>query len=71
MNIASKIIAYESGELSHAETLALFAELIKSGLAWQLQGSIYGRPAAALIDAGYITPDGELTETGKAAAAAE
>lgn len=46
-----RIIAYESGELSEDATVALFQELIDSGLAWQLQGS-YGRTAQRLIDAG-------------------
>jgi hypothetical protein len=49
-----KIIAYESGELSEPDTIALFQELVDSGLAWRLQGS-YGRTAAALIGAGLVT----------------
>lgn len=53
------IIAYESGELDEARTLALFADLIRSGTAWRLQGS-YGRQAAALIDAGLISDAGEV-----------
>jgi hypothetical protein len=60
----SKIIAYENGELDAAETLTLFADLIKTGLAWQLQGSVYGRPAANLIEQGLITPQGQITEDG-------
>jgi len=50
----SRIIAYEDGELSHEETVALFQELVDSGLAWELQGH-YGRAARHLIDAGLVS----------------
>jgi hypothetical protein len=61
-----RLMAYESGELSYEDTLALFADLIRTGLAWQLQGH-YGRAAYDLIRAGYVSragvvlidPDGE------------
>lgn len=55
------IIAYEQGELTDSESLELFGQLIRSGLAWSLQGH-YGRTAAALIDGGYLTAEGELTD---------
>lgn len=58
-DIGSLIIAYEDGELTEAQTLQLFACLIRDKLAWQLQGH-YGRTARALIDAGLITERGEL-----------
>ena len=58
MNITDKIIAYEQGELDEAGILQLFAELIKSKMAWSLQGH-YGRTAKALIDAEYISEDGK------------
>ena len=48
------IIAYEEGKLSRKETLALFQDLINTGLAWHLQGS-YGLTARRLIDAGLLT----------------
>lgn len=54
------IIAYESGELTDQEFVYFFAELVKSGLAWNLQGH-YGRTAAALIDAGYIDNEGNVS----------
>ena len=53
------IMAYESGELNDKETLKLFAELIKSGQAWTLQGH-YGRTARALIDDNWISGSGEV-----------
>jgi hypothetical protein len=55
MNVASKIIAYESGELSNDEIYEFFQELIDTGVAWQLQGS-YARVAQGLIELGIIEP---------------
>jgi hypothetical protein len=54
MDQVDKIIAYESGELDNEQTIALFQELIDSGLVWQLQGS-YGRSAIDLINAGLCS----------------
>ena len=54
-----QIIAFEAGELDNDETLELFADLVRTGMAWQLQGS-YGRTAAALIDGGFISPEGQV-----------
>jgi len=59
MDQIDMIIAYEQGELESADILKLFSELIKSGLAWTLQGS-YGRTAKNLIEAGYISEQGEI-----------
>lgn len=56
------IMSYEQGDLSDEDTLELFSRLIKSGLAWKLQGS-YGRTAKALIDAGRISSKGDILET--------
>lgn len=50
-----RIIAYEEGDLSDEDTIALFQELIDSGLAWSLQGH-YGRTAHRLILAGICQP---------------
>lgn len=63
-NITNQIIEYECGQLSEQETLELFAELIKSGLAWTLQGS-YGRMATALINQKLITPEGDIVDPKK------
>lgn len=55
----SKIIAFEEGQLDDNEVIELFGDLVKSGLAWQLQGS-YGRMAVALINGGYLAEDGTV-----------
>jgi len=60
MNI-NTLMAYESGELNEAETINFFADLVKTKMAWSLQGH-YGRIASAMIDAGFISPEGEVTE---------
>jgi len=53
------ILAYESGELPAEDTLKLFAELIRTGQAWSLQGN-YGRTAQGLIEGGYIDSKGKI-----------
>jgi len=57
VDVVGLIIEYESGELDSEGTLKLFAELIRSKTAWELQGS-YGRTAGALIDRGVISQQG-------------
>lgn len=61
------IMRHEDGDLDAMEELTLFGELIASGMAWSLQGS-YGRHAVALIEAGYLTREGMITEAGYNAA---
>lgn len=63
MDIVNAIIEFESGTLNLQGTLDLFAQLIKNGQAWQLQGS-YGRTAQGLIDSGIITREGVITPAG-------
>ena len=41
------MIAWENGELDEDDTLALFQQLVNSGLIYQLQG-MYGREAERL-----------------------
>jgi hypothetical protein len=58
-DLISQIMDYECGMMDDEETLALFSELISSGMAWTLQGS-YGRTARTLIELGYISNTGEI-----------
>lgn len=53
MNTCDLIIAYENGELGEEGVIALFQELVDTGLAWKLQGH-YVRTALALIEAGLV-----------------
>ena len=54
-----KIIAYENGDLDAGSTIEMFAEMVRDGSAWSLQGH-YGRSAAALIREGFISPEGKV-----------
>lgn len=65
LDLVGPILDFESGELDTENTLKLFAGLVKTGLAWKLQGS-YGRAAQHLIDDGFITAEGTVTEKGEA-----
>lgn len=58
--LVDSIIAYEQGELNDQEIVCLFSELVKSGMAWSLQGS-YGRTANDLIKAGWIDREGNVS----------
>ena len=53
MQLVDRLIAYEEGQLSEDEEIALFQHLIDTGTCWQLQGH-YHRVAATLIEAGLI-----------------
>ncbi|WP_456156736.1 DUF7417 domain-containing protein [Streptomyces mirabilis] len=60
-DLAIDLMSYEAGELDARDTLDLFGLLVRSGMAWTLQGS-YGRTANELMHLGYLTPDGRVTE---------
>jgi hypothetical protein len=53
------MMAFEDGDVNAKQAIDGFAELIKSGIVWNLQG-VYGRTAKALIDAGYINKAGKV-----------
>jgi hypothetical protein len=59
-NEVDYIIAYEQGELRGDKVIELFSHLIKTGRAWSLQGSLYGRFAESLIKRGYISEKGKI-----------
>jgi len=58
--LVDNIIAYEQGELNDREIVCLFADLVRSGMAWSLQGH-YGRTANALIKEGWIDREGNVS----------
>ena len=62
VDIVDLIIAYEGGDLDDNGMIKLFADLVKSGQAWSLQGH-YGRVATSLIEGGYISDKGEILKT--------
>ena len=59
--------AYEAGTSDVLGTLEMFAGLIRTDQVWTLEGT-HKRAAAALIEGGYITPTGEITDKGYEAA---
>lgn len=59
MDLMRRVVQYESEANSLEWIVQLFADLIATGLAWQLQGR-YGREAKAMIDEGIITVQGDV-----------
>jgi hypothetical protein len=57
MDQVDMIMAFEAGELDEDGVIALFQDLVDSGLAWKLQGS-YGRAAVSLIEQGLVSLPG-------------
>lgn len=54
-----QIVRYEQEDMPEKEVIELFAELIKTGTAWRLQGH-YGRTARDFIEQGIISEKGEI-----------
>jgi hypothetical protein len=61
VKLVDQLIAYEEGQFTEDEEIALFQHLIDTGTCWQLQGH-YQRVGATLIEAGLIKPP-ELANT--------
>jgi len=60
-DLTTAIVMYENGEMKEVDdVLELFSALIKTGLAWRLQG-FFGRTARHLIDIKAIAEDGTIT----------
>lgn len=58
-DVAGAIIAYEEGSLDEDGVLTLFAYLVRTGMAWTLQGC-YGRQAMRFINDGLIDRHGAI-----------
>jgi len=58
-DLVQDVMSYEAGELDASAEIDLLARLIRSGMAWTLQGS-YGRAADLVIRAGYVSRDGAV-----------
>lgn len=53
LTVFDAMMAWEDGNISEGDAIALFQQLVDSGMAWSLQGS-YGRQAQRFIDAGLV-----------------
>ena len=63
-NLTSKIIDYETGQMTGWEILDFYSELVKSGYIKQLQGH-YGRQVRHLMDEGVMDEQGNIVDTSK------
>jgi hypothetical protein len=61
VHLVDQLIAYEEGQITDDEEVALFQRLIDTGTCWHLDGH-YQRVAATLIEAGLIRPPGPSGE---------
>jgi hypothetical protein len=62
VQLVDQLIAYEEGQLTEDEEIALFQHLIDTGTCWHLEGH-YQRVAATLIEAGLIKPPEQAKAT--------
>jgi hypothetical protein len=54
LQLVDRLIAYEEGQLTEEQQIALFEHLVQTGTCWQLEGH-YQRVAATLLEAGLIS----------------
>lgn len=59
IDMVSKIVSYECGEMDEDEMINLFSNLVKNGMVWKLQGH-YGRTASQLIEMGVLDSNGDI-----------
>ena len=59
LNIVGLMMSFEDGTISDDGFIKLFEHLIKTGMAWTLQG-FYGRTAKAVIEKGFIDNEGNV-----------
>jgi len=59
VDVVSKVMDYEAGEMEDTEIVKFFSEITKSGLVFQLQGS-YQRALRSMIEAGYLASNGDI-----------
>jgi hypothetical protein len=62
VRLVDRLIAYEEGQLTEDEEVALFQHLIDTGTCWHLSGH-YQRVAATLIEVGVIRSPEPATAT--------
>jgi hypothetical protein len=58
-DFVDQIMQFESGMLNDKEIIELFSEMVKTDVAWSLQGH-YGRAASALIEGGWLDNNGNI-----------
>ena len=57
--LLNEMVAWEEGTISEVDTILLFAALIKTKMAWKLQGC-YGREAVSFIENEIIDKKGNI-----------
>ena len=60
-DLVDKIMAFENDKLDKDEIIELFAGLVRTGMAWELQ-PMYGRIAKQMIADEWISPEGEILD---------
>lgn len=59
MDSLSMMMDFENGQLSEVDSIKLFSYLVKTKMAWKLQG-FYGRTAHQLIESGILDRNGNV-----------
>ena len=58
-DFVDQIMQFESSMLNDKEVMELFSDMVKTDVAWSLQGS-YGRAASSLIEGGWLDKEGNI-----------